>query len=165
MTSGCYSSRFFGSFSAWRITMGNSHAELGREAPTAPESQWGARVADARANWLQSRLEAQRLAQPGKSASPGPFERETLTGADVFWLAAHALAGPGGDFAAAETRLLAAQGNPLLQVSLDLSRVDLRRAVLSGAYLEGATLGRVRLEGATLGAAHLQGAFLGEAHL
>jgi uncharacterized protein YjbI with pentapeptide repeats len=48
---------------------------------------------------------------------------------------------------------------------LDLVGVDLRKAVLYDAHLEGANLGNAHLEGANLGRAHLEGAFLGRAHL
>jgi Pentapeptide repeats (8 copies) len=48
---------------------------------------------------------------------------------------------------------------------LDLAGVDLRKAVLYDAHLEGANLGRAHLEGANLGNARLEGAFLARAHL
>ncbi len=48
---------------------------------------------------------------------------------------------------------------------LNLYRVDLRRASLPGAYLEGAELADAHLEGAFLFAAHLEDAILGRAHL
>ena len=43
---------------------------------------------------------------------------------------------------------------------LDLSRTDLRRALLSDAKLQGADLNKARLEGADLRGAHLEGAIL-----
>jgi uncharacterized protein YjbI with pentapeptide repeats len=48
---------------------------------------------------------------------------------------------------------------------LDLAGVDLRRAVLHDAHLEGANLVRAHLEGAYLVNVHLDGAFLISAHL
>jgi hypothetical protein len=48
---------------------------------------------------------------------------------------------------------------------LDLAGIDLRKAWLYGAHLEGANLGIAHLEGAILGIAHLEGAHLYGAHL
>lgn len=95
----------------------------------------------------------------------GPFAGETLTGADVFCLAAHTLAGPAGDLLAAEERLRAASKDALLRVSLDFSGLNLRGAVMSGTDLQGAILGGAQLEDAVLGVAGLRGAFLGGAKL
>jgi uncharacterized protein YjbI with pentapeptide repeats len=50
-------------------------------------------------------------------------------------------------------------------LQLDLAGVDLRRAVLHDAHLEGANLTRAHLEGAYLVRVHLDGAFLISAHL
>jgi uncharacterized protein YjbI with pentapeptide repeats len=49
--------------------------------------------------------------------------------------------------------------------NLDLSYVDMRRATLAGAHLEGADLGGAHLEGATLGKVQLEEAKLISAHL
>jgi hypothetical protein len=50
-------------------------------------------------------------------------------------------------------------------LQLDLAAVDLRRAALDGAHLEGASLREAHLEGARLVGAHLDGAFLNGVHL
>lgn len=119
-------------------------------------------------------LESERIAElvnwerQGNSNSAGrtnPFAGKTLTGADVFWLAAHVLASATGDHRAAEQRLRDAQTDTLLRVSLDLSALNLQRAVLSGANLHGAILGKAHLEGAICGMAILRDAFLGDARL
>ncbi len=47
----------------------------------------------------------------------------------------------------------------------DLSRLDLRRALLSGARMEGATLVEARMEGATLSGARMEGATLWQARM
>lgn len=103
--------------------------------------------------------------QPNPSGLAGPFDGTALTGAETFWLAAYALAGRGGDLAAAAQRLRAAQADSLLRVSLDLSPLNLRGAVLSAAQLQNAVLGKACMEGAILGIARLDGAFLGGAQL
>jgi uncharacterized protein YjbI with pentapeptide repeats len=121
--------------------------------------EWGAAISSERAHTLEGQLRA------GASRPSGPFTGQTLSGADVYWLAIRTLAGPGGDVTAAETRLQDAANNPLLQVSLDFSGLDLRDAVLSTAKLQRATLGKVRLQGATLAVADLTQAYLGGANL
>jgi uncharacterized protein YjbI with pentapeptide repeats len=129
------------------------------------EGQWGSAIDGQRMEWLRSRLALSKSSDPHQSDQKPPFAGQSLTGAEVFWLAVQVLAGPQENTAAAERRLQQATASPLLRVSLDLSGVDLRGAVLSGAHLEGAILGRVRLGGATLAVAHLEGAYLGDADL
>jgi uncharacterized protein YjbI with pentapeptide repeats len=119
-------------------------------------------VEAARLAELSDYEQAWRLDPAGR---PGPFSGRTLTGADVFWLAARALGGAGGDLEAAAHRLRRALTDPLLRVSLDLAALDLRGAILSGADLRQAILGGAHLEDAVLGVTQLQGAFLGGAHL
>jgi uncharacterized protein YjbI with pentapeptide repeats len=130
------------------------------------DGQWGTAIDEQRMEWLRSRLALAKSTYPShQSDQKPPFAGQSLTGAEVFWLTVQVLAGPQGDLTAAERRLQQAATNPLLRVSLDLSAIDLRGAVLSGAHLEGAILGRVRLGGATLAVAHLEAAYLGEADL
>jgi uncharacterized protein YjbI with pentapeptide repeats len=123
---------------------------------------WGDAIESTRFLELKQLHERWRHTDSGPS---GPFAGITLTGADVFWLAAQALTGAGGDIHAAERRLRTAQHDALLRVSLDLSSLNLRSAVLSAADLQHAVLGRARLENVILGVAHLEGAFLGGAVL
>jgi uncharacterized protein YjbI with pentapeptide repeats len=129
------------------------------------DGQWGTVIDNQRREWLRSQLALSKPIHAPHSDLEPPFAGQTLTGAEVYWLSVQVLAGPQGDLVAAERRLQQAVTNPLLRVSLDLSGVDLRDAVLSGAHLEGAILGRVRLGGATLAVAHLEAAYLGEADL
>jgi uncharacterized protein YjbI with pentapeptide repeats len=120
---------------------------------------WGEPISAERARELEEHW------RRGGSGSSGPFAGQTLKGADVYWLAIRTLAGAGGDMAAAERRLRDAADNPLLQVSLDFSALDLCQAVLSHAQLQGAILGHVRLQGATLAVADLTQAHLSGANL
>ena len=123
---------------------------------------WGDPIAAPRIAALDDLRRAWEATPAGR---PGPFAGRTLSGADVFWLAVSALAGPSGDTALAEKRLREAQYNALLRAALDLSAVNLQGAVLGGIHLRGAILRRVHLEHATLGAADLTDAFLAEARL
>lgn len=91
-----------------------------------------------------------------------PVKNVRFTGADVFWLAKRALAGPEGDadaVAGAERRLRSVHPFP------DLSALHLEGAKLRGAHLERAALDFAHLEGASLRVTHLEETFLIEAHL
>jgi hypothetical protein len=86
------------------------------------------------------------LSADEQSERKGPFaptgeqdDGMELTGADVFYLAAQSLAGPGGDRAAraaAEGQLRDAQDAISLRAALDLSAVHLEDADLNGTHLE-----------------------------
>jgi uncharacterized protein YjbI with pentapeptide repeats len=156
---------------------------------------WGQPIAEARQAELDALASQQAdwSVQPAESRGSGPLWRVSLTGADVFWLAKRALAGPQGDMAAAETRLrtedfierqslnLAAlhlEGADLRETSLeraifraahleqaDLSAASLAQADFSAAHLEQAIFRAASLERADLTGAHLEGAVLRETHL
>jgi len=112
---------------------------------------------------------------PNTPTGIGPFAGRTLTGAEVYWLAARFLtndARVGKPEEAPEQRmrrafkqLRKAKTESLLRVSLDFSGLNLNGAILSGAHLAGAVLGKAQLIGAVLGAAHLEVAYLGGADL
>jgi uncharacterized protein YjbI with pentapeptide repeats len=99
-----------------------------------------------------------------------------LTGADIFWLAARAMAGAEGDATATLEVLAAASRGDSTALStvhlgalhlqgVDLRDVNLSGAVLVGAHFDGAMLSRAHLEGSVLSYAHLNAALLNEAHL
>jgi hypothetical protein len=113
--------------------------------------------AEEQAAWVASAPDAQR------DMEQSAFWRERLTGAEVFYLAARAFAGPDGDLAAATARLRSADRSEY--VSFDLSALHLEGVWLDGAHLEGAWLNYAHLEEALLVDTHLEGAFLGAAHL
>jgi len=133
------------------------------------EVRWGEAIRPERAQVLEARLAQWQQESDGRHGTRrGPFDMEgedgwteRLTGADAFFLATCALAGPGGDVAAAEA-ILRDEGQ---RIFLNLSALHLEGAFLSLAHLEGAVLRKAHLEGAFLGKAHLEGAFLYDAHL
>jgi pentapeptide repeat protein len=124
--------------------------------------RWGDAIGEARKAELQALL-ATWDADHGER--PGPFARVRLSGADVFWLAIRALAGPKGDPGRAEERLRRAAEDDQARAGLKLSNLLLRRADLRQAHLEGAILPRAHLMGANLRGAHLQRAHLRAASL
>jgi uncharacterized protein YjbI with pentapeptide repeats len=88
-----------------------------------------------------------------------------LSGADVFYLAARALAdaSTGGALELAQTELRDTQLS--YRDVLDLSALHLEGAYLNDAHLERAVLPNARLKGAGLRGAHLEGTALVGAHL
>lgn len=101
----------------------------------------------------------------------GAFDGITLTGADVFWLAARSLAGRGDEssISTATTRLTNGRFVPTLPElhleGADLKMAHLEKADLIWAHLEGANLFFANLERAYLLRAHLEQANLQGAHL
>lgn len=137
---------------------------------------WGDDIPPERQAWLEERLQAwEREADHG--GRKGPFDatglsdeegtRVTLTGADVFWLAARTLAGTDEAHAVAEQveRLHRARDDWELQRILNLDSLHLEGARLDVAHLERATLTNAHLDGASLRHAHLDLALLYAAHL
>jgi uncharacterized protein YjbI with pentapeptide repeats len=130
---------------------------------------WGDTIAPER----QAKLEALFLRQAEWAAKPeaereeSAFKDVRLTGADVFWLAARALAGTNEAQAVAEQmgRLRQAQGDKELRIRLSLEALHLERANLAGVRLERANLAGAHLERANLAGAHLERAGLYDAHL
>jgi uncharacterized protein YjbI with pentapeptide repeats len=84
---------------------------------------------------------------------------QPLTGAEVFFLAANALAWPKGDLAQTVLQLSDVASYPILLF------LHLEGASLEGAHLDGAVLNFANLEGADLTGAHLEVAYLAGAHL
>ncbi len=103
--------------------------------------RWGQPIATGRLAELSAVAERQRVwaAQPEseREVSPLRLSGGRLTGADVFWLSALALAGPAAasdamDAAAARLRSTKLAQRPLL----DLSALHLEEADLGGAHLD-----------------------------
>ncbi len=154
--------------------------------PAPPK--WGddfATIAEGRRKELRALHDAQVhwANTPNRDPRQSPFARDTsddhpLTGVEVFYLAAYALAGPEGDLERAAQRLREApwtsvealhlEGATLIGAQLagaDLSGAQLAGADLSGAQLAGADLNRAQLAGADLSGAQLAGAYLSGAQL
>lgn len=146
--------------------------------PEAVGTRWGDPIGVERQAELMDLADHQRAwaDAPDHRGQESAFKGVRLTGADVFWLAAYAMAGPRGDVAAAQERLRSTH----IDISSRLltgfaSTLHLEGADLYEAHLEGAGLGEAHLEGAWLIGtylnwawlirAHLQGADLGSAHL
>ncbi len=136
--------------------------------------RWGDPITPKRQAELEETLR-QWEEEAGHRDRPGPFAGKELTGAEVFWLAALALANRRGDVTTATNELRRRTGKRFVrhEVSLDkllLQKANLREAHLEGAllreaHLEGANLTKVHLERAALRGAHLEGAFLTYAQL
>ena len=93
------------------------------------------------------------------------FKGVELTGAEVFWLATRALAGPDGDADALDAADAHLRQDFVDRPLLDLSALHLEGAFLREAHLESADLFQAHLEGAILSEAHLERAYLFQAHL
>lgn len=126
------------------------------------------RLADAQRAWVASAPDGRR------DFKQSAFRDVDLTGAEVFFLAAAALAGPGGDVEEQATHLRAAKQDPafpwmeLSAIHLEgasLDRAHLEDAALRGAHLERANLLMAHLAGAVLVFTHLEDTVLSEAHL
>jgi len=97
----------------------------------------------------------------------GPFEKEQLSGAEVFWLVVLVCSGPNRSVVEVEQILLKPPLSSDLHRTMlsDLSTFHLEWADLRGAHLEKAYLRGVHLEKANLRGAHLEKAYLVGAHL
>lgn len=173
-------------------------AQAASAAPATPRASgdsWGDPISDERKCELRTILASwATLSEEERAQWQGPFDRRRgipgliLTGADVFWLAARALAesdgnGTGDDaIAEAEQQLrqakMSGDGPPHLAITLDTLSLDalqlnyahLREAHLEGAILVDAHFERAdrrgsHLQDADLVNAHLEGAFLARSHL
>lgn len=146
---------------------------------------WGESITKQRADALEAILQEWEAVKE-HSEKKGPFDKVKLSGADVFWLAARALAGPSGDVAQAQTALGAGREDmemffyPALAALHPESAnlIEVEGGSLSdveGAFLRDEhddmrvfyypSLSTLHLEGAWLQSAHLEGANLMEAHL
>ncbi len=138
-----------------------------------PEPKWGERPPPERIAELEGRLaEWEQMSAEARGKGRSAFDTsepqgwgEQLTGADVFYLAARALARsaePSAIEAAAARLRTTVEAE---RFALDLSALHLEGAVLAFAHLEGAYLATARLDGADLFSAHLEGANLAFARL
>lgn len=130
------------------------------EAGATARGRWGDPVSAERAAQLR-RL--QRTWEQS-TARPAPFAGVRLDGADVFTLAAWALA-EDADSGVVEANLRAARQDVNLRAALDLTGLHLEGADLEGADLEGAALRGARMSGANLRRANLRRANLQGADL
>jgi uncharacterized protein YjbI with pentapeptide repeats len=134
------------------------------DEPVFPDLQlgkaWGESITKARAAELEAKRQASEQ-EADHGERKGPFDLVGLTGADVFWLAARALAG--SDY----VHGVAQQMERLRHRPLNITLVDLNisGAVLWRANLSGALLSEANLSGANLGGANLAGANLARANL
>jgi uncharacterized protein YjbI with pentapeptide repeats len=146
---------------------------------------WGDDISEERQAELAARLQAwEQEADHGERKEP--FDEETLTGADVLWLAARSLAGSDdrqelADWAQrlqpqpeeVEVTLYLLPALNLKGASIDYAHLEranllgahLEKASFRGAYLERANLWEAHLEGTTFTSAHLEGAELRKARL
>jgi Pentapeptide repeats (8 copies) len=128
------------------------------------QNKWGDPISEARQRELDNALQRwEQLSAAEREPRRGPFDRKgwtgSLTGTDVFYLAARVVA---GGLTADAVALADAQARLLdeRRFSLDLVGLHLEGASLRGAHLEGSDFNAAHLEGATLVEAHLEGAFL-----
>ncbi len=150
-------------------------------APQPIGEKWGDPIDEARKQELWHRLHVW-WDEADHGGRKGPFEKERLTGAEVFWLAVYALAEcerrkmPANYVDArlsidrmllerAEGNLRFASANLKPVHPFDLSLLDVQAADLHEAQLETAFLRGAHLEGANLFGAQLEYATLREAHL
>ena len=144
----------------------------GASTPEPHTDWWGDTISEDQQAELDALSERQRTwaEQPAAAWITSPLawrlKDAPLTGAEVFWLAQRALAGPSGDAAAlTEARTLLRSQYLVERLAVYLSELHLEGAFLPGAHLEGANLFSAQLQGAYLGNAHLEGAFLPSAQL
>jgi len=121
-----------------------------------PSDAWGQPIGEERQADLQTLADQQRewAAKSEQERGESDFRGVRLTGADVFWLATYALAGPSGELGAAGERLR-------VERILSLPDLLLEEADLGEAHLEGAALRNAWMDKATA----LNGAFLDHAVL
>ncbi len=136
------------------------------EGKQAWSDAWGDDISAERKAVLEQRLQAWEQ-ETDHGERKGPFDGDTLTGADVSWLAARTLAGTNEERAVAEQmeRLNRARGDARIAIELRLDCLHLEGADLRDAHLEEAIFLSAHLEGAAFGGAHLEGAAFNMAHL
>jgi len=157
--------------------MSDDSGQVDQEQPQEQHADWwGDPISRDRQLALDTLAEQQRRwaeqLPATRGGSPLKDKDDHFTGAEVFWLAKRALAGPeGGPDALAEAeRPLGFQHvrgfqGVVERYALNLSALHLEGANLSGAHLAHANLSGAHLEGANLSGAHLAHARLRRAHL
>ena len=137
--------------------------------PEAVGKRWGDPISVERQTELKVLADKQReRATQAASHAGSNFDGVALTGADVFWLATYALAGPDAladAFTAAQLRLSTPTLSDPARVWPGVPQLNLEGASAIGAHLEGAALAEAHLEGSNLWLAHLEGASLRSTHL
>jgi uncharacterized protein YjbI with pentapeptide repeats len=133
-------------------------------SPERARGRWGDPISENRAAELAAMLYTW-VEQSGGNERPGPFAGVRLTGADVFRLAASALAAIEGSVAAAEQHLREYRVGSERTHAPDLSGLDLTGADLRGASLQQSCLRDARLASANFSEAHLHQADLNSAKL
>jgi uncharacterized protein YjbI with pentapeptide repeats len=126
---------------------------------------WGDDISEGRKAELETKLQTwgQEFVHGDRL---GPFDGETLTGADALWLAARALAGSNDRQELADwAKRLQSQPEDVEENLYLLPALNLKGATLDYAHLERANLLGAHLEKASLRGAYLSGANLWEAHL
>jgi hypothetical protein len=123
--------------------------------PEAVGMRWGDPISEERQAGLQAQADQQREWAANAEAERGDslFTDVRLTGADVFWLASSALAGPDGGVVTSEQWSRAAER---LRVASNAAARGAGALDLSELHLEGADLTEVHLEGTVLTRAHLE---------
>jgi uncharacterized protein YjbI with pentapeptide repeats len=117
--------------------------------PITPERTAELReLADRQRAWVDSAPDGQR------DLDESVFNGLALTAAEVFWLAAYALAGPEGDLEAAAAQLRDTSG--IGRLSRDLSSLHLECASLYGARLQKASLYGAQSQEVDLAGAQLE---------
>lgn len=151
-----------------------THAQPAPDEPPIGE-RWGEFPTTERRTELKQRMEAWEREQDHGNR-PGPFAAVTLSGADIYWLAAFMVGA--GDVSAGKQRLDEVPPPSLTNLHLEeanlsgaqlqgaiLSRAQLKGVILYGAQLQRANLCLAQLAGATLCVAQLQGADLSRTQL
>src|SRR5579859_5197816 len=108
-------------------TTSDEQPSAATETTTEPKNAWGDPIGDERKAALKALADKQRewAAMPEAMRGDSHFKDVELTGADVFWLAVLALAGPGGDVFQAEKQLRLPAENILERIKVDLSSLRL----------------------------------------
>ena len=122
--------------------MSGEATRSGQQSVTTTSDTWDDPISPGRQAELRGDLD-QWQAETSHGERTGPFDQIDLTGADVHWLVDQSVHDENGR----------------------ASDLNLKRAGLRGAYLEGADLRGVHLEGANLSETHIEGGILGGAHL
>jgi uncharacterized protein YjbI with pentapeptide repeats len=149
----------------WHLLSDAEGCIMANEGKQPTGDKWGDDISEARKAELEAGLHAWDSGADHGDRT-GPFDGETLTGADVLWLAARSLADSDDRQELADWAQRLQPQPKDVGVSLYLLRaLNLQGAILDHAHLERANLLGAHLEKASFRGAHLEGANLWEAHL